>query len=216
MGFAADGHARLMGEYSDVIRFGDTVLTAGSSTDNWFIAQLEDPLTSASPVLASLTAIAPSSGAPGQVVTLTGSGFVGVTEVLFNGTPAASFTVLSATRIEAKVPMAAIAGPVAVRTATALVTSAPVIFQPTTITAVSAARSLPLGLYPNPATTTVHVPGLAAGSCVQLLDALGRPVRTATVTAAAQVSVSGLAPGLYTLRATDTRGKQLVGKLVVE
>ena len=60
------------------------------------------------------------------------------------------------------------------------------------------------------------MPGLPAGTGVQLLDALGRVARETTVSAAAQVSVLGLRPGLYTLRATDARGQQLSARLAVE
>ncbi|UOQ71427.1 T9SS type A sorting domain-containing protein [Hymenobacter cellulosilyticus] len=79
-----------------------------------------------------------------------------------------------------------------------------------------AARPLALGLYPNPATDQLQVPTLPAGTRVQLLDALGRVARETTVSAAALVSVRGLQPGLYTLRATDAKGQQFTGKVVVE
>ncbi|MCC2546561.1 T9SS type A sorting domain-containing protein [Hymenobacter sp. BT175] len=77
-------------------------------------------------------------------------------------------------------------------------------------------RPATLGLYPNPATHLVSVPALPIGTRVQLLDALGRVARETTVSAAAAVSVRGLAPGLYTLRATDAQGLAYAGKLVVE
>jgi hypothetical protein len=51
---------------------------------------------------------------------------------------------------------------------------------------------------------------------VQVLDALGRVARETTVSAAAEVSVLGLAPGLYTLRATDKQGRQYAARLGVE
>lgn len=70
--------------------------------------------------------------------------------------------------------------------------------------------------YPNPATTTVSLPGLPVGTRVQVLDALGRVAREATVSAAAQVSVQGLAPGLYTLRATGTTGHRYVARVAVQ
>lgn len=72
-----------------------------------------------------------------------------------------------------------------------------------------------LELYPNPATTDVHLPGMPAGIRVQMVDALGRVARETTVSAAAQVSVQGLAPGLYLLRATDAQGRLHQGRLVV-
>ncbi|MBG8553679.1 T9SS type A sorting domain-containing protein [Hymenobacter guriensis] len=78
------------------------------------------------------------------------------------------------------------------------------------------ARPLPQGMYPNPATDQVRLPGLPTGTRVQLLDALGRIAHETTVSAAAQVSVLGLAPGLYTLRATDKQGLQYAARLAVE
>jgi hypothetical protein len=85
----------------------------------------------------------------------------------------------------------------------------------TSATATAAARPLALGCYPNPATDIVCLPALAPGTRVQLVDARGRLAREASVTAA-PVSVRGLAPGLYTLRALDAQGRQYAGKLVVE
>ena len=70
--------------------------------------------------------------------------------------------------------------------------------------------------YPNPATDYVRLPSLAAGTRVQLLDAVGRVARETTVSAAAQVSVQGLTPGMYTLRATDAKGQPLSARLAVE
>ncbi|WP_229866621.1 IPT/TIG domain-containing protein [Streptomyces gelaticus] len=51
-----------------------------------------------------ITTRSPSSGAAGTVVTLTGTGFTGATAVAFGGTPSASFTVVSATKITADAP----------------------------------------------------------------------------------------------------------------
>jgi hypothetical protein len=83
-------------------------------------------------------------------------------------------------------------------------------------TGTRAAHPRALGLYPNPAADQVRLPALAVGTPVQVLDALGRLVRETAVGAGAQVSVRGLAPGLYTLRATTATGEQFAGKLVVE
>ncbi|WP_022823451.1 SBBP repeat-containing protein [Hymenobacter norwichensis] len=71
-------------------------------------------------------------------------------------------------------------------------------------------------LYPNPATTEVHLKGIPAGARVQVLDALGRIVRETAISTASQVSVRGLAPGLYTLRATDAQGQRYAARVSVE
>jgi hypothetical protein len=70
--------------------------------------------------------------------------------------------------------------------------------------------------YPNPAHDQLHLPVLPAGSRVELIDALGRVTRTDLVSVTATVSVRGLAPGLYTIRATDAQGQLFAGKLMVE
>ena len=72
------------------------------------------------PTVASFT---PTSGPVGAGVTLTGSRFNGATAVRFNGI-AASFTVVSGTRITATVPAGATTGPVAVTTPGGAVASA--------------------------------------------------------------------------------------------
>jgi hypothetical protein len=71
-------------------------------------------------------------------------------------------------------------------------------------------------LYPNPAHSAATVSGLPAGARVEVLDALGRPVATATATAdasgTAQLALpTGLAAGVYLVRS----GSQ-VQRLVVE
>jgi hypothetical protein len=82
--------------------------------------------------------------------------------------------------------------------------------------ATQAAQPQELPLYPNPATSQVYLPSLPAGTRVQLLDALGRISRETTLTPAATVSVQGLAPGLYTLRALTAQGQHFAGRLAVE
>ncbi|UOQ52225.1 T9SS type A sorting domain-containing protein [Hymenobacter cellulosivorans] len=76
-----------------------------------------------------------------------------------------------------------------------------------------------LAFYPSPAHDQLHLPALPAlpaGTPVQLTDALGRVARTTVVSATSRISVQGLTPGLYTLRATDAKGRQVAGKVVVE
>jgi hypothetical protein len=68
-------------------------------------------LTASTPgaVAPRITGFSPSAGYPGQVITLTGTGFTGVTSVKFN-TTAATFTVVSDTKITATVPAGAKTG----------------------------------------------------------------------------------------------------------
>ena len=64
------------------------------------------------------------------------------------------------------------------------------------------ASATELGLYPNPATDvlTVELPGTPAlGHTAELRDLLGRPVRTTTLPASGQLSLSGLRAGTYLL-----------------
>ncbi len=64
----------------------------------------------------TLTLAAPAYGAPGALTVLTGTNLTNASTVTFNGTPAASFTVESATRIVATIPAGATSGPVEVET----------------------------------------------------------------------------------------------------
>ena len=80
----------------------------------------------------------------------------------------------------------------------------------------AAARPLALGLAPNPATSRVRLSGLPAGQPIEVFDGLGRLVRTATLPPDATISVQGLAPGLYLLRARDAHNQPYAGRLVVE
>ena len=68
-------------------------------------------------------------------------------------------------------------------------------------------------VYPNPATSAVQFDGLPAHTTVRVLDALGRQVR---ITQALTLGLSGLAPGLYLLQATNTAELYQPQRLLVE
>ncbi|MBK6444630.1 MAG: IPT/TIG domain-containing protein [Bacteroidetes bacterium] len=72
-------------------------------------------LTMSITALPAISSFAPASGSPGTSVIITGSGFAGVNNVLFNGTPATSFTVNSSTQITAIAPSSS-NGPITVVT----------------------------------------------------------------------------------------------------
>ncbi len=62
-----------------------------------------------------VTSFSPASGSPGGPVTITGTGFMGATNVAFQGTPA-MFIVNSDTQITATVPQGAVTGAISVTT----------------------------------------------------------------------------------------------------
>jgi alpha-tubulin suppressor-like RCC1 family protein len=64
---------------------------------------------------------------------------------------------------------------------------------------VGAASGAP-SLYPNPANGPATLRGATPGTAVQVLDALGRPVRTTTADASGTARLDGLAPGFYLVR----------------
>ena len=72
----------------------------------------------------TITSITPAKGPVGTVVTINGTNFTDVTAVKFNGTPAASFTVVSTTTITASVASGTTAGLVTVTTLGGTATSA--------------------------------------------------------------------------------------------
>ncbi|MBT9392778.1 SBBP repeat-containing protein [Hymenobacter sp. NST-14] len=78
------------------------------------------------------------------------------------------------------------------------------------------ARPLALHLAPNPARGQVHLSGLPTGHPVQILDGLGRLVRTPHLPPDAILSLQDLTPGLYLLRALDAQNQPYAGRLVVE
>ncbi len=71
----------------------------------------------------TVTGFAPTSGAVGTSVTITGTGFTGASGVSFGGTAAASFAVNSDTQITASVPTGATTGTIAVTTTAGTSTS---------------------------------------------------------------------------------------------
>jgi hypothetical protein len=72
------------------------------------------------PCISSFT---PTTGNAGTVVTITGGGFTGATQVTFGGVTATTFTADSVTQITATVPATAVTGPIGVTTSTGTGTS---------------------------------------------------------------------------------------------
>ena len=198
--FAPDGGACVIGTYWGQATFGNTSLTGNQLFSNIFLTKIYDNMQ------LRVTTIAPSSGAPGQTVTLTGSGFVGVTAVIFNGTPASSFAVQSALRLTAVVPANATAGPVSVRTG-AGTSSSVTAFQPAVLAIADAQENARLLVWPNPVSAAellrLELPkALSATSTTQieLRNVLGQVARTMQFSGrTTSLSMRGLAPGVYQL-----------------
>jgi len=76
-----------------------------------------------SPALPTIIGFTPTSGQPGTSVTITGTNFINVQTVIFNGIPA-TFTGTSPTTLIAVVPPTATTGPLAVQTLAGTATSA--------------------------------------------------------------------------------------------
>jgi subtilase family serine protease len=62
----------------------------------------------------SVSAFSPKSGAAGKLVTVTGVGFTSSSSVAFNGVPAGSVSLISASKLKAAVPAGAGSGPITV------------------------------------------------------------------------------------------------------
>jgi hypothetical protein len=71
----------------------------------------------------TVTSFLPTSGPVGTSVSITGTGFTGATDVQFNGTDAATFTINGDTSISATVPSGATTGPITVTNGTGSGTS---------------------------------------------------------------------------------------------
>lgn len=82
----------------------------GSSSFDQYWAETGPPET-VPPTVGGFT---PETTTPGGTVTITGTGLTGATDVTFNGTPAASFTVVNDTTIIAVVPNGTLTGPLSV------------------------------------------------------------------------------------------------------
>ncbi|GAA4000247.1 hypothetical protein GCM10022408_09110 [Hymenobacter fastidiosus] len=172
--------------------------------------------------LASVTAIAPSSGAPGQTVTITGTNFTGVNGVAFNGIPAPAFTVFSATSLQATVPGGASSGPVTVQTAAG--SSGPgSLFQVIPLAAASALDAA-VRVWPNPvshnASLYLELPGsISAGHMAQisLTTMLGQTALRQNFSGrSTRVPLVALAPGVYVLTLRLTGQTPVIRRIIIE
>ena len=119
---------------------GTTTATI-SNTDGTNTATVTVTGTATVPPAPAITSFSPNNGPVGMVVTITGTGFVAGTTVAFNGTAATAVTVISATSIQATVPVGTTTGTISVSNANGTATSSGV-FTVTVPAAVQAAGLL--------------------------------------------------------------------------
>ncbi len=96
------------------------------AADNYFfdISNTNFTISPSSTAVTTISSFAPASGPVGTVVTVQGSNFTGATAVRFNGTPASSFAVNSATQLTATVAAGTTTGAVTVVAPAGTATSA--------------------------------------------------------------------------------------------
>jgi N,N-dimethylformamidase beta subunit-like, C-terminal/IPT/TIG domain len=94
-----------------------TVVPAGATTGPLAVTTPAGATTTSTSfsVAPTVNGLTPTSGRVGAIVTISGLNFTGTTGVRFNGAPA-SFSVTSATSIQATVPTGAMSGPITVTT----------------------------------------------------------------------------------------------------
>jgi hypothetical protein len=208
----AYGNVSLSGSFEwPTLGLGATTL-AGHASATGFVTLV--------PMLPTIYTFAPGSGAPGTVVAVTGTGFAGVTQVLFNGIPAPSFAVQSTTRLLATVPAGTTAGPVSVRTSSTTGTSGTP-FQPVVLATTSAlATEAVVG--PNPAAVgeawQLRLPAAFGQAPVraEVRNLLGQLVFQAQLSGqAASLPVPRLAPGVYQLALVPAGQPALQRRVVV-
>jgi hypothetical protein len=110
----------------------------------------------------TLASFSPSSLSVGSVATLTGTHFVGATQVKFNGVSATAFTVNSDTQIQATAPAGLTAGTIAVTTPGGTATSSTGYTVPLPPTALT--YSTPVAVYTNGVAIAANTPSSSGGA----------------------------------------------------
>lgn len=120
----------------------------------------------------TVTHINPTNGAPGSIVTLTGTNFTGVTMIKFANNIAAQFTAIADTQINATVPNGAVTGPLTISKPTCPDTQTPSFTANRLVVTVSAASFLGASLT-SESIVAAFGTGLATG--VEIANSLPLP-----------------------------------------
>lgn len=145
---------------------------------------------------AAITEFSPAIGAAGTVVTITGANLSGATAVRFGTTPAASFSSLSATKVQATVPANVTTGRISISTPAGTATASADFAAPPTITSFTPTTAAPGSAVTITGTNFASVTSVGfVGSAGEATFTIDSPTQiTATVPADAttgQLSVRG-------------------------
>jgi hypothetical protein len=166
-----------------------------------------------------LSGVSPTSGAAGQVVTLTGTRLLRVREVAFNGIPSPAIRILSATRLQATVPAGNTAGPITARTGGDAMAIGPS-FQASVLATATATTADSWTVWPNPIKSQqvlqATLPGRGPAQ-LTLSTLLGQPLQHWAVSGpTVALPLLSVAPGLYLLHCEASNRAPVVQRLLIE
>lgn len=159
----------------------------------------------------TITSFTPTSGNVGTSVTLTGTGFSGVTSLTVGGVAVTSYTVNSLTSITFTVPAGASSGNVSVTTSLGTFTTSS-IFSVTNLSVFDSKESKVL-LFPNPAKDFVTISNLTRGAEVALFDVTGKLLyQTKALGTTLIMNTSSYKNGVYLVKVDGQVIKLLISK----
>ncbi|OON70074.1 FG-GAP-like repeat-containing protein [Hymenobacter sp. CRA2] len=175
-------------------------------------------LNQALPTAPTISNFTPTSTNPGAVVTVSGTNFTGATAVLLGGVPT-SFAVNSASSLQFFVPAAATGQAALVTVITPNGTATGFVPFTAVLATRRGANALAVTTYPNPAHGRLFVQLVSPGAVhLTLYNQLGQQVRRAAATSGStplSFDLTGVAPGLYTLR-VQTGERMATQRILVE
>jgi hypothetical protein len=148
---------------------------------------------------AAITEFSPAIGAAGTVVTISGANLAGATAVRFGTTPAASFSNLSATKVQATAPANVTTGPISISTPAGTATASADFAAPPTITSFTPTTASP------GSTVTITGTNFASVTSVGFVGSAGE----ATFTISSPTQITATVPADATTGQLSVRGTDL-------